>query len=583
MVHSRLVGPSVGRGGAAILSLVVCAAVAVVSSTEAHAQGQASQPPSAAEEWVYTVRPGDTLWKLSREYLASVALWPRLQSLNRIADPLRLAPGTRVRIPFAWMRAQPAAARVVETRGTAVATKAGTGTVVALAPGLLIEPGDTVMTGEGGSATVELADGSRVLLGADGRIVFDVLSAFGTTGMVDTRLRLERGRTHSRVTPRRGRFRIWTPAAATVVRGTEFRAEFDETQRAARAEVLSGTVAAEAAAPARGRAEAPVLVNAGFGTTAQEGEAPRPPVALLPAPILGPEPRTVRRLPARIDVPQVPGAVAYHLEVAQDAQFLSLVHEGASATGQFPVGNLADGTYTIRVRGVDRRGLQGLDALSTLIVDARPEPPVLMAPAAGAIVLDERPAFSWSQPEAAGGYRLQLATRDAPDRPILDTVHAAGGSFAPGGALPPGVYVWRVATRGADGEEGPFGDWQSFTRREPPEGPRLDPPRTEADAVTFSWPAAVEGSRYRFQLARDAQFASLVFEQTVASPGTKLERPEPGAYYLRVQTIDPDGFEGGFGPTQTFEVPAPPPPRKKRRWPLIFLPVAPVVLFILLS
>ena len=84
--------------------------------------------------------------------------------------------------------------------------------------------------------------------------------------MVDTRVRLERGRANARVTPRRGRFRIWTPAAATVVRGTEFRAEFDEAS-VARAEITSGVVALTTDGAA-------VTVKEGFGLSCARAGRP---------------------------------------------------------------------------------------------------------------------------------------------------------------------------------------------------------------------------------------------------------------------------------------------------------------------
>ena len=44
--------------------------------------------PAWAENYIYTVRPGDTLWDLSDKYLKrGVAYTSRLQELNQVDDP----------------------------------------------------------------------------------------------------------------------------------------------------------------------------------------------------------------------------------------------------------------------------------------------------------------------------------------------------------------------------------------------------------------------------------------------------------------------------------------------------------------
>jgi hypothetical protein len=548
----------------------VVASLAVLPAT---ALGQSPGRQQSADEWIYTVRPGDTLWSVSGEFLESTANWPSLQKLNRVAEPTRLAPGTRLRIPFALMKKRPAPARAVEQRGRVELWRAGTTKSEPLESGASLNAGDALVTGPDASVAVEFADGSRVVLGANARMTFDALSAFGSTGMVDTQLRLERGRARSQVTPRRGRFRIWTPAAATVVRGTEFRAAFEPEAKAALIEVTAGTVEASAAGATVGIAE-------GFGTRATEGAPPEAPVSLLPAPAVGWEPRFMERLPLRIVVPPVPGAVAYHLELAPDDRFLVLAYEGTSATGEFRAGNLTDGVYALRLRAVDARGLQGLDAISTLTLNARPEPPVLLEPAEGAVVRAPRVAFNWSRPAGATAYRFQLAREGATATPLVDTTHAATGPLVVEPTLAPGGYAWRVATR-ADDDEGPFGDWQSFTRRESPPAPQAEPPRAEAGRVRFAWPRGGDGSTYRLQVARDAAFSDVVVDTVTPTPASTFENPAPGTYYLRVKTIEADGFEGDFGPPQSFEVAAGvPPPRPKRRFPWgeVLAPLVPLIL-----
>ncbi len=532
----------------------------------------AQQPVAEPDEWIYTVQPGDTLWTLARTYLLGVDYWRRVQSLNRIGDPRGLPPGKSLRVPIAWLKAKPAPARVVAASGQNEIERAG-GERGPVTIGALLNAGDTVTTAAGGSLTVQFADGSRLLLGASARLRFDVISVYGDTGMTDTSLRLERGHTESTVTPRRGRFRIFTPAASTVVRGTRFRADFEEADATARAEVTEGVIDATASTVT-------VAVPSGYGTTARSGEPPAPPTALLPAPDLGGLPKVVRQVPLRLQLPAVAGAAAYRVQMAPDSKIETLLFDEVVRTTELKGPDRPDGTYVVRVRAIDAHGLAGFDAEAPLTVDARPLPPVLIDPPQGATVRNITPTLRWSAPEGAAGYRIEVAAGTTFDAPVVAETIRAGASFTLAGGLQPGVYSWRVATVDASGEQGPFGDGQSFTRRVPPLNPDLGRAEVGAKTIVFRWTAGTAGQRYQFQLARDREFTDLVADRRVDEPQVSMDAPPAGQYYLRVRAIDTDGYEGAYGPAQASEVPA--PPRRKMPWPLPLLGVAGAALLALL-
>jgi hypothetical protein len=160
--------------------------------------------PVSAVDWTYHVRPGDNLWDLATRYLRSDIDWRRLQEHNGVADPYTLPPGTRIRVPVAWLREQPESAHVVFVRG-AVAASTGAGAAETTAtPGQRIAIGGWIATGADASATVEFADGSRVMLSPGTRIAFDRLTRYGRTGMVDTRMRVQQGRATHRVEKQQG-------------------------------------------------------------------------------------------------------------------------------------------------------------------------------------------------------------------------------------------------------------------------------------------------------------------------------------------------------------------------------------------
>lgn len=65
------------------------------------------------------MQSGDNPWSLTERYLAGIKYWPRIQTLNRIADPEHMPPGTRLRIPVEWLRRVDAIAKVTTVHGTA--------------------------------------------------------------------------------------------------------------------------------------------------------------------------------------------------------------------------------------------------------------------------------------------------------------------------------------------------------------------------------------------------------------------------------------------------------------------------------
>ena len=532
---------------------------------------QSGLPDAIADEWVYTVRRGDNLWSLAREFLADGQYLEQVRERNHVRDPLTLRPGTRLRIPFAWLKAQPVSATLVAVSGDVRVERSG-GAAFAAPAGTSLQRGDAVVAAQAASATVQFADGSKLAIASGSRVVFDTLTEYGPAGMVDTRVRLERGRAWSRVNPggsRRGRYRLVTPAATAVARGTEFRVEADPASDTTDTETLEGTVRAQNEA---GQAD----VAEGFGVRIQRGAAPSAPAPLLAAPVWE-GPLTLTRLPARIDLPAVSGAVSYRVEISADAEFTTYAYEATTANPLRGFG-LPDGRYFLRARGIAATGLEGRDAVTSLVIDARPEPPVLMTPPVGEQVGAPRPAFGWTRAADADGYRIQVATDERFAPPLVVDATLPASAHTPTQDLPPGRYFWRVASRAGD-EQGPFSDVSSFERRTRPTAPDATSV-ARADGVVLRWTASGPGARYRYQISGDESFAAIVTEATVATPEATITGLAPGRYHLRIKSIEADGFEGDYGTMQSFEVAQ--PPRTHRRWPYLVVPAAGALLLLLL-
>jgi hypothetical protein len=519
-------------------------------------------PVATAQDWIYRVRSGDNLWNLAERYLRHTGYVARLQALNGVRDPYHLLPESSLRIPVAWMRTTPVDARVLDTRGDVRYAEARQGQPLPLRAGTTLAAGTRVITGDDSNATLEFHDGSRLVVQSDSELRLSTLRAYGDSGMVITRARLQQGRSETRVAPVHGpagRFEIHTPAAVTAVRGTGYRVSADEAGRDSRIEVLSGKVAVTGAHRTR-------LVPAGYGTLAAAGRAPKPPIRLLPAPDLSALPERFERVPLSFSLTPLAGAMGYRVQVAAGEAVGPLLFDRRFPGARIRGIDVPDGTYLLRVRGVDSQGLEGKNAVHRFTLDARPEPPFLTEPAADGGVLEEQPQFAWSSQAAAVAFHFQLARDSAFRELLVDRPEWPDTHLRSPRRLEPGIYYWRVATRSQTEGRGPFSDPQRFRR--PPPGPSLEPPDLSQKGLNVRWRAGEPGQSYQFQLARDPHFDQVIAQGRSTTPGTSLKRPSAGHYYMHVRTIDRDGYLGPYGPVQQIDIPCDVP-----TWLLMLLPV----------
>lgn len=508
-----------------------------------------------AADWTYLIAKGDTLIGMSNEYLVRPADWPRLQRLNRIADPLRLVPGSEVRIPIAWLRQTATVAEAVFVRGD-VTLQRNSEVVAAVQTGASLRAGDVLRTAAQSSLTLRFADGSRLLVVPDSEVSIVQLLAVGRAARPVLRMRLDRGSADAQVAPRPARdtrFEIRTPAVNLGVRGTEFRARVDPQRGTTRVEVLDGRVLA---APAEARRGGGLLVGAGLGVVAEAGQPLSPPLRLIGPPDLSGVAEVVERLPLKLSWAALPGATGYRAQVLAADSSDQLLLDGVFTEPAARWSDLPDGRYRLRARALSEQALEGRDASSTFVLNARPEPPFTRAPADGATVYGATGELQWARSTVAAKYRLQVA--DTPGfqnlRLDIDDITSTVRPLA----LPPGTYHWRVASIAVDGDIGPFGDAQSFTLKPLPASPVLAPAQPDANGLLLRWQSPGADRKVRFQIATDAAFAAIVQDETTDAVQTLLKDPSPGTYFLRARTIEADGFEGPFGAVQQVEVPASP-------------------------
>lgn len=395
---------------------------------------------ASADEWIYSFRPGDTLWDLCKKYIAAPDCWQKIATRNKIAKPKHIKPGTRLYLPISWLKVLPASAKVLSARGDVMVKRAGDETLQPLAVDNEIAVGDQIITSEG-TVTLQFADESILIITPGSEVAFDTLTLYGESGMVDTRVRLNRGRARAKVKPVEGpasRYEILTPAAVAAVRGTEFRVVSEDTDPPQmRAEVLEGQVAL-------GNDKGEQAVNEGYALKAVSGEALQEPVQLLPAPSFTTQlPEVISAFPWRLAWQPIDRAAAYRVQIYSRGFFFDdLIQEAKISRANFSLQQLEEGQYDIKVRAIDRNGFEGMDAkYFVAVAGSRQVKPVSVD--SDVVVSEERTLIHWHwQPvDGAEKYLLQLTAKASGEERQVEVVEPYFEQAVAG----PGEYQLQVA------------------------------------------------------------------------------------------------------------------------------------------
>lgn len=504
------------------------------------ASGPAQAGAAGAEgaDFIYVVERGDNLFNVAERFMASAEGWRLLQARNGVADPYRLAPGTRLRIPLGQIPEQPGAARVVFVNGQAQADGEP------LRPGMALREAARIVTAAGSTVTLELPDRTRVTLPPATAVAVRRLRTFRKSGLTDTVIGIERGKADTRVAPEGvgvGRFELHTPMMVTGVRGTRYRVSADAA--GSRSEVLEGRVGVSLA---RVGAAPGTAVVAGYGIGVAAGAGLSRPVALLPAPQLLPLPDTVLGPAAEAAWQPVQGAAGYRVSVARDTAHTELVWTGETADTHVGLDGLPEGSLYLAVSAIDVQRLTGKPASVPFAVRLNPAAPFTLQPAGGTVRYGESVAFEWAAVGAAASYELAVSA-DAGFAAPTATQPARSEQMAQ--KLAPGAWFWRVRSLDAAGRPGPWSAAVPFTLEPAPPVPTL---RDDGDRLRIGWPADARATAgYRVQIAEDAGFTRMVADQRSADNEVALPRPPAGTYYVRVARALPDGKE----PEASFSAP----------------------------
>lgn len=501
-----------------------------------------------AEDWLYTVKPGDTVWDISHTLLKDWRYWDDILRHNNISNAATIRPGTKIAIPLYIVREEMAEVRVEHVSGGVEVVFGNNGRQLPLKPGMSLVAGDRVITGEKSTALFSLEDKSSILLQEQSELEFTRIRVLGGEShkSMDAKLHVRRGRMNMNANPSHvpdSVFEITTASASSAVRGTNFRIGIEK--ESTRTEVLDGLVNV-------GNTFGNVDVPKNFGTVAQKDGPPIKPVKLLPPPDLEKFPSVIGYLPTVVPLDSLAQAQSYRVQIATDQNFLEIRLDRVIKGRLMVDHQFEDAAYYVRVRGVDANGLEGNNAIKAFRIDARPEAPMVRAPLSGQVLHAGSVAFSWAEVEDVDSYLFELA-RDEEFTAVLEkqTLDDTDISVE---IADPGTYFFRLSSIISQGRQGPPGKAVEIRVLPVPAVPEPQPPSVEGGKLRLAWQKVDGVASYQLQLATDADFQNLIVDTKTNDPEIQVPRPPSGYYHFRLRSIDVEGYEGRFSTPQRFEV-----------------------------
>lgn len=396
--------------------------------------------------WVYVVTNGDSLWNITTKFLTKIDYYTQLQQLNNIKYPKKMKPGSVIRIPMEWIKHTPASAQVSFIQGQSQLFR--NKELIALTPSTILVLGDEVRTGDKGSATVLFADGSEMVLFKNTIVSFDHLSAYGETGMVDTRVRVLQGKVETNAQKNKGpgsRLDISTPSAISSVRGTVYRVSNTE-ENISTVEVLEGTVEVAGEKP-----DNSIKVAIGQGTRIEKGQEPTPPSPLLSAPTILTTKTFFEQTPV-ITWVKVNKAQHYNIQVSSQNNFKSILWSELTTNNSIELPEFTDGHYYYRITATDLLGIEGFASQKKLTIDLSPKAPKLINTPQRILNDQLLSVLRWeSSSDKADSYKIELAKDEMfTQLALTKTITSTELSLPQNLAF--GDYFWRVYSIKGSGE-----------------------------------------------------------------------------------------------------------------------------------
>lgn len=366
--------------------------------------GFAEESARAASDYVYTVKTGDTLIRLSNELLDSPKRWQEVSRYNHLANSNRIEPGQVLRIQRPWLKTRAGTLKVEAVSGAAFS--AGR----AIKVGDEIPVGAELKTDAGGALRLRLPDGSLINMLEASQLQVEKLEQ-GQEGRFASLFRLVTGQIEAFKKKHEAGvadMEIKTKVVTMGVRGTHFRMRQEGGR--AYAEIEEGLVGYEAL-------NTPVvLALAGGHGSVADGVHAAEVIELLPQPAFP-------QLPTEFDtpyiqwmMPELAGAQGFVGELARDEEFSDHLVSVRVQGKKLILKELANGKYWLRLRGIDGHGLQGREAKVSFAVNA----PARKFRMTKVYVSANGVQLRWVGRKEGVGYQVQIADNQKFDKPMID-------------------------------------------------------------------------------------------------------------------------------------------------------------------
>jgi LysM repeat protein len=514
---------------------VASAALGIVLAASISGFAKAQGVTVSGDHVIYVVKKGDTLELITQRFSADTTYWQQIARLNKIQRATSLSVGREIRLPIAWLSAQPSIATVTSVSGTASMDGKP------LLATTQILDAQRIVTDSGSVVELSLSDGSSLRIGSAASVVIDRLKQYHSPQIVEARVKLEKGRVEASVTPERKKpFEIVTPGATAAVRGTKFGVSVDAMADPNKAPGFASVdVPTGAVAWIGNDFRTDSKIPAGFGAAALATGQTTGAEALLAAVAVDTIPKEVTKAVSDVSFTPDPLASAYRIQIATDPSFKTVMQESVITKPSITLISKADGPHYLRVKALSANLVEGNTANATIIVAARPVAPGGASPSSGTAKFVNEIDLKWL--EIPGfEYRVQMSKRADFATTTLDTIIPKNEIKAP---LSLGDNFWRIASIEPSKKQGPFSDSRRIELRPIPNAPA---PQVTDDKLEFLPEIAlgVNTAQFEIHLAKNSLFTDDVTVQKYTQLPIKLQL-SAGDYYVKTRYII-----AGFGPEE---------------------------------
>ena len=492
---------------------------------------------SKNQEWHYTLRPSDNFQKVSKQLLNTQHTWSDLIRYNRIDDIASVEPGSIIRVPIQWLKKQPKPANILSISGSAQIKRAKDTYFKILKANMIIYVGDEVAT-KNGTLLIKLADDSLIRLEKDSNLVFNKLSHYGKTGMVDTQLRLKKGSLSTEVTPlvKGSSYEITTPSAVAAVRGTQFR--LDTTPAETKLEVIEGSVNFS-------HKHGYAVVRSGEGARIKQGSTTIERSRLPAAPRAQFTQNVVKDLPTTLQWQDKENSQSYHYELSDSSR--KLIQTTNTHAPEVTLNNIKSGDYQIAMRAVNEKGFEGLSENSMLSVNLTSELAEQLAPLDGSIIDTTKPTFSWQFKESNSKGKLEISDNSNFNRILTNFEFNTSTQLSLSKDLAQGNYFWRVIALTNDNQES-ISSIRKLTIRGLLKPVRILSVNYIENQVGLFWGNIPHAKGYTLQVSDSSNFQTILKEEIIRKTKAHLRLSPGKRYYARVKGISDELFTSKYGP-----------------------------------